>query len=478
MSGAAVKILLKAGTDKRFWKCLGGILVVIMLLITAVGTSCTAHNLQNYATNQVASDFAPTLSSVNDKVEDGQQINTSLLYSAYITLFDNSKYSNKDNVRKNLIRCFYTEEKKKVEVTDKDGKPKLNDKGEKQYTNKLIYVPITDNSIIFEKIEKAFNITVDKTHREYIIGLSKIIIPTGENSLGYSLSGNVLKYEPVVSDYCKKYSIAEYSQLILAIMEHESHGVGNDPMQCSESPLNTKYPQKHNGITDPNYSISIGIQYFESCLRAAKCKSPQDIPAISLALQGYNFGNGYISWAAKKGGYSQQNTAEFSHIQASKMCWNSYGDINYVSSVLRYYGNGLVSSGSFTLPIQIGKYKISSPFGNRSHPKSGNAEFHKGVDFAAPQGTPIHAGSNGKVTYAQFGGYPYTGYGNIVVLRHSPSLVSMYAHCSKLLVFPGQSVQQGQIIALVGSTGDSTGNHCHFEIRENGRSVNPMNYLK
>jgi len=477
MTAFAAKILASLVTDKRFWKFIGALLIILVLIVTAVGTSCNAHNLQNYAAGQVASDFAPLVASVNSEIDNGQEINTQLLYSAYITLFDNQQYPDKDDVRSRLIKCFYAESTKKVAVTDTDGNPVLDEQGNKTYISKKVAVPVTDSTRIFQNIEKAFNIAIDDTKRQYIQNLSQMFI----NYSSDFLSDKVSAYDSLISKYCTQYGISEYTALISAIMQTESGGTGNDPMQCSESPNNKKYPQIHNGITDPDYSIDIGVQYFSSCLRAAKSKSPQDIPAISLALQGYNFGNGYISWAAKKGGYSQANAAEFSQIQAAKLGWDSYGDENYVSHVLRYYstaGGGNQAGGVLGYPIQAGRYTVSSPFGLRADPTTGKAKFHKGIDFAAPLGTPIHAAETGTVIYAQFGTTPYTGYGNIVVIRHSTSLVSMYGHCSQLLVSSGQIVKKGQTIALVGSTGDSTGNHCHFEIRKGGESLDPMTYLK
>ena len=79
----------------------------------------------------------------------------------------------------------------------------------------------------------------------------------------------------------------------------ESGGQGNDPMQSSESSFNTKYPKKANGITNPEYSIECGVQEIKSCLAGAEVKSPVDMDQIKLALQGYNYGNGYIPWAKR-----------------------------------------------------------------------------------------------------------------------------------------------------------------------------------
>lgn len=476
MNAATVRLILKALTDKRTWKIVGSVFVVVVLFATAIGTSCTAHNLQTYAADKVAADFAPLVSSVQSEM-DGQQLDTQLLYAAYITLFDTQKYQDKDTVRGKLIQCFYTETTRKVEATDEDGNPVLDSDGHKTYYEETVAVPVSDASKVFDKIEREFRIQIDDAERQYIQNLSVMLV----NYNSISISDGARAYQNAVNQYCAQYGIPDYTSLVLAVIQQESGGSGTDPMQCSESPYNTKYPHSPNSITDPNYSIDTGTKYLASCIKAAKAKSSQDIPGISLALQGYNFGSGYIKWAQAKGGYTQQNAQEFSQLQASKLGWDSYGDVNYVSHVLRYYSaTGSTETGVFSYPIQVGKYTISSPFGFRIDPTTGKPKNHNGVDFAAAGGTPIYASESGTVTFADFGisGGGYGGYGNVVVISHASSLVSLYGHCSRLLVSTGQTVKKGQVVALVGSTGDSTGNHCHFEIRKNGKAVNPMDYLR
>ena len=121
----------------------------------------------------------------------------------------------------------------------------------------------------------------------------------------------------------------------------ESGGRGLDPMQAAEGSFNTKYPHEPNGIKDPEYSIQCGVQELKAALTSAEVESPIDMEHIKLALQGYNFGNGYISWAKTNyGGYSYANAVEFSTTQASRLGWSSYGDTQYVSHVLRYYPYG------------------------------------------------------------------------------------------------------------------------------------------
>lgn len=125
------------------------------------------------------------------------------------------------------------------------------------------------------------------------------------------------------------------------------------------------------------------------------------------------------------------------------------------------------SSGKFMHPLK-GAGRISSTYGSRW------GTFHKGIDYAAPAGTPIYASAAGKVIYS---GYNSGGYGKLVIIEHSNGYQTYYAHNSKLYVNVGETVSQGERIAGVGSTGDSTGNHLHFEIRKNGSPVNPANYL-
>ena len=118
---------------------------------------------------------------------------------------------------------------------------------------------------------------------------------------------------------------------------------------------------------------------------------------------------------------------------------------------------------------------LTSPFGNRYHPLTGQWKMHKGVDLAAPEGTPIYATRSGYVTRAS---YEEGGAGYYVSINHGDGFASIYMHMTHYIVSVGQYVEQGQIIGYVGSTGGSTGNHLHFGISFNGEYVNPVNYMK
>ena len=162
-----------------------------------------------------------------------------------------------------------------------------------------------------------------------------------------SLSEEVLAYTSVIQQYASQYGIPEYVSAIQAIMMQESGGRGTDPMQCSESPYNTRFPHTPGSITDPDYSIEVGVQTFADCIRQAGCSSPQDLDKLKLAWQGYNYGNGYIGWALQRGGYTEANALQFSQEQAASHGWSSYGDPEYVPHVMRYYSGGSLFAGLF-----------------------------------------------------------------------------------------------------------------------------------
>ena len=180
-----------------------------------------------------------------------------------------------------------------------------------------------------------------------IIGVASMLTSSGEGRSAYvPVSPEVEAYRPLIRLYAAQYGIPEYEDLIAAVMMQESGGQGTDPMQCSESGYNTRYPHAPNSITDPEYSIDVGVHTLADVLNMAGVESLIDLDRISLALQGYNFGPGYISWAlANYGGYSELNAIEFSDMMAAQYGWAGYGDKVYVSHVLRYYPVGQLFIG-------------------------------------------------------------------------------------------------------------------------------------
>ena len=175
-----------------------------------------------------------------------------------------------------------------------------------------------------------------------LFGAAIALFGGGGNSNSYTaVSAEVEAYDPLIRQYATEYGIPEYVELIKAVMMQESGGRGLDPMQAAEGTFNTRYPHEPNGIQDPEYSIQCGVQELKAALEAAEVQNPIDMDNIKLALQGYNFGNGYISWARTNyGGYSYANAVEFSTMQAQRLGWESYGDTQYVTHVLQYYPYG------------------------------------------------------------------------------------------------------------------------------------------
>lgn len=175
-----------------------------------------------------------------------------------------------------------------------------------------------------------------------LLGCAVSLFGGGSGSNAYTpVSAEVEAYEPLIQKYAKQYGIPEYVELIKAVMMQESGGRGLDPMQAAEGSFNTRYPHEPNGIKDPEYSVECGVQELKAALISAEVENPIDMEHIKLALQGYNFGNGYISWAKTNyGGYSYANAVEFSTMQAARLGWDSYGDTQYPAHVLRYYPYG------------------------------------------------------------------------------------------------------------------------------------------
>ena len=150
---------------------------------------------------------------------------------------------------------------------------------------------------------------------------------------------------------------------------------------------------------------------------------------------------------------------------------------NMIAGVTKKNGPSTVkvSSAGFIYPISG---RISSPFGWRTHPIFKSRIFHSGIDIAGPNGGAIKASNDGKVIFSGW----YGGYGKVVILDHGvingQPITTLYAHMSAITVSNGQVVKKGQTIGREGSTGYSTGPHCHFEVRVNGKPANPMNYIK
>lgn len=172
----------------------------------------------------------------------------------------------------------------------------------------------------------------------------------------------------------------------------------------------------------------------------------------------------------------QQTDAEIKETSADLDTFKKEADA--LVAQIRAASTNNASFGGGALGWPVSGSRITSNFGYRTHPISGKKKLHTGVDLAVPTGTQVHAAGDGVVIISKYN----SSYGYYVVIDHGKladgtKLTTLYAHNSKLAVSVGQSVSRGTVIAYSGSTGDSTGPHCHFEVRVNGNYQNPLSWL-
>lgn len=197
-------------------------------------------------------------------------------------------------------------------------------------------------------------------------------------AMAVGVSDEVLAYRATIQQVAQKYGMEAYVELLMAVMMQESGGRGSDPMQAAEGGFNKKYPHVPNGITDPAYSIECGIQELKYALDKAGCTGPTDLDRIKLALQGYNYGSGYIDWAMERdGGYTKENAIAYSDMMCASPNWHydRYGDKEYVEHVLRYYQitntGGSYPANGMQIPHYLQTDYGNIPYGGGSIASSG-----------------------------------------------------------------------------------------------------------
>lgn len=226
-----------------------------------------------------------------------------------------------------------------------------------------------------------------------------------------------------------------------------------------------------NVLTNLSQTISdLGTavtQYDESLLKLSEFEEQQNSIKETLEAQ--------ITLSQQKKSELQANIEENEKkLSAKKGEMDSMeADIKKLYEQQRAQENPPKYTGTGVFCIPTTNYRISSEFSSRISPITGRRENHNGLDLAAPSGTPIYAADSGTVIQSKYS----SSWGNVVQIDHGGGLVTLYAHCSARLVSVGQTVKRGETIALVGTTGWSTGNHLHFTVYKNGVAVNPRGYL-
>lgn len=298
-------------------------------------------------------------------------------------------------------------------------------------------------------------------------------------NIGSNITGNA-NIVAWLEKYTKLYGISDYIGLAYALIMVENPGTDgtDDIMQSSES---AGYPGP--GYLTGEASVKQGCKHL-----AQQIKNGQDQNVdIWGVMQGYNFGSAYIPWLSNRGGVNTTDLAEvYSRTVVAPSLGNTTGaTYPYVNAVSQADGRTYlyVNGGNFHYAAMIRQYvkvnesvgyvvpiskpvTVTSEFGYRYHPITGSYELHNGIDLVNGNATtPIYASAAGEVVIA--GSYP-DWYGNYVVIKHSDGLYTGYAHQSQLRVSVGDTVNQGQQIGNMGTTGPSTGPHLHFQFFTNG----------
>lgn len=295
-----------------------------------------------------------------------------------------------------------------------------------------------------------------------------------------SLSKETLAWEESVVSISKDCGLdPQYKYVVLAIIEFESGGVGTDIMNSSRTGYNTRYPQVQNGIKTPAYSIECGIKHLKEMLDATGVKSIDDKDNLMIAIQAYNYGKEYISFAKANSGHSSDVSEKY--YTQNNLISDADKYITYAESVWGFIpkkndgsegGPIGEDTGGFIYPMW-GPIVISAGYGYYDPFDDGNIRMHHGVDFPVAYGQKVRATKGGVVTFATWS----DSYGYFVEIDHGNKMSTLYGHNSRLNVKVGQQVRQGEVIAFGGSTGLSSGPHIHLELSINGKRVDPQPYL-
>jgi murein DD-endopeptidase MepM/ murein hydrolase activator NlpD len=280
------------------------------------------------------------------------------------------------------------------------------------------------------------------------------------------------------------YSVADYNQSNINMRRrlrhvYKSQRRGMLEMLLSVKDLNSMldaiYFEKI--VLKKDYQRILMVKRKAEAIMALKSEIQQKKLALAQTISDINSQQRYIQGAIA------QNHNMISKLQSSRSAYErSERELarqsEYIQSMIarmqRHNKSTFITTGAFMKPIGGG---ITSPFGWRVHPIFHSRIFHSGIDIAGPYGGAIHAANSGRVIYAGWQG----GYGKVVIIDHGRvngrPTTTLYGHMSSINVGTGQSVSRGQTIGREGSTGYSTGPHCHFEVRINGVPQNPLRFI-
>lgn len=211
-----------------------------------------------------------------------------------------------------------------------------------------------------------------------------------------------------------------------------------------------------------------------ACAKKAPTPPPSGLPEVDAAdvrrclTRSESFEEGHRYHVLEEGQTLYRVSRMYNVTIEELISVNGISDYTDIPAGTRLRIPGTLSTSALVWPLPG---KISSGYGKRGR------RYHWGIDIPAPRGTPIRAAADGLIVISANGMRGYSGYGRIVLIDHGSGMRTLYAHTSSNDVRAGECIRAGEILGRVGATGNATGNHLHFEIRKNGKPVNPLNYL-
>lgn len=492
----AVKATIAAATDKRTWKAIGVIIaailtpfILIIIMITSLLSGTASHNNTavqlsfhgGVISGQVPEDYRQyiidmrsafseldtAIGQITPMIEDGSLDSTQVKAIFY------SLYFGSDSLRgidyQAFADCFVRYEECTRTVKNDDGS-----ESEETYT---VAVPLTSLPEVYANLENALGKTITYENQANATEIYyRAMYGTGAPS---EIDG---------SDLWEGWSPEQLADLYYDLPVGET---GLKAVQLAKTRLGDPYSQELRGTgnyTDCSYLVQwvyrqLSVKLPGTAAEQGKYSvnngltiSKSDLAPGDLVFWSYEPNGRYLN-ITHVGIYAGDGMVVDASSSKGKVVYRNLFDSDKQVLYARPYATstGKTSSSGLISPLGSGwRSMVTSEFGGRTDPITGAWSGHTGLDLGAAKGTSIWAAMGGTI---QTVAYDSTGYGYHLTIDHGGGMVTLYGHCSQILVAEGQKVKAGDMIAKVGSTGRSTGNHLHFEVIINGVKKNPRNYL-
>lgn len=494
----AVKAAIAAATDKRTWKAVGVLIaailtpfILIIVMITSLLSGTANHNNTavqlsfhgGVISGQVPEDYRQYIEDMRESfseldeaiveiipmIEDGSLDSTQVKAVFYSLYFGTESLRMNANDYRSFADCFVRYEERDRTCTDENGT-----EYEETYT---VAVPLVSLPQIYANLENTLGRQITYENQAnaseiYYRALYGTGAP-GEGD-GFDMWSDWLPEQ--IEDLAYDLPVGE---------------TGAQAVRLALSRLGDPYSQELRGqgdFTDCSYLVQWVYRQLGEKLPGTAAEQGKYCVNNGLTIPKSNLAPGdLVFWSHKVNGrylnithvgiYAGDGKVVDASSSRGKVVYRSLFDANQQVLYARPYAQASAGTSASGLISPLGsgwRSMVTSEFGGRTDPITGEWSGHSGLDLGAAKGTAIRAAKAGTVKTVSYGS---SGYGYHVTIDHGGGLVTLYGHCSELLVTQGQMVKAGEIVAKVGSTGRSTGNHLHFEVRVNGVAKNPRKYL-